>query len=93
VQTFIIKLVINEHFNKVKLCNDGSYRNNVILIRPDGLHVTHGEFTLENFNDHMNNIETLWINITDKTWKEIDEEMKWMDDMYPDEYYEECYYD
>ena len=55
------------------MCKDGSYRNNVILIRPDGASVTDGKFELDNFENYMNDIEVLWLNMSNRTWKEADE--------------------
>lgn len=93
-----IKLYLNNIslLNKTKIVHDGSYRNCVILIRPDTVYATHsGGFS--DFNKSykiddllqyfLNNAETIFLNYTNITFEEDMKEWEELDQMYN----EECY--
>lgn len=75
--------------DKTHVVCDGSYRNCTILIRPDGV-LKMGPrdfdwklFTLDWYED---NADTLFLNMTDETWTEVNEWCSQLDDTYSYDY-------
>ena len=61
---------------KTNVVSDGSFRNCVILIRPDGVMVTHGGnqrfgSTEEYVNHFAENAEIIFLNMTEETFNEV----------------------
>lgn len=65
--------------SKTHVVNDGSYRNCVILVRPDGpvLFAANHKSLNQKYDDweqfYLDNAETLFLNMSERTWAEIDE--------------------
>lgn len=72
--------------NKTHVVCDGSFRNLVILVRPDGI-VRTGYFPTDIHDVYeylefcIKNAETIFLNMTDETWKDVNAWMDYMDDL------------
>ena len=75
VRSFIKSYMGNFNaLSKTNVVSDGSFRNCVILIRPDGVMVTHGgdrrfESTEEYVTYFAENAEIIFLNMTEETWE------------------------
>jgi hypothetical protein len=97
----LLNEVLSNHnlLQRTQVCFDGSYRNCVILVRPDGWTYT-GYHTLP-WNDIKSevdilkffdeNAEIFFLNMTDETWADIEEWDRMMDNEL--DYYSEGYSD
>jgi hypothetical protein len=87
VKSILQHILSNNKAKNIHIVWDGSYRNAVILVRPDSVFFTHRPEECESNEDIfqsidwcIENCETLFLNMTDTTWAEEVEEMEMFDD-------------